>query len=170
MKDILIWFFGVVAAGLIGVVLTVLFQDAIKGFLIELLRRISGPPKRGIDGRWVATFSIMRDGKVMEYVEVIEITQRFGLVKGRIVEDDRNYPELRTTASHHPLRLQGTISESFYLTGVWFHPLQTHRFMGSFQLVLSPTGNTMSGIWVGFSETLNRIDSGEWRFVRAIDD
>ncbi|MBX3658554.1 MAG: hypothetical protein KF740_08990 [Ramlibacter sp.] len=161
-----LWFVGAIASGLIGVLLAVAFQDQTRVWLANRIRYFRRSRKRGIEGQWKATFSMNRDENTQSYVEVIEMTSALGVVEGRIVPDDRNYEALKEQANTKPLRIRGEVGESFYLTGVWFHPLDTHRFMGSFQLLLSPSGKEMRGKWLGFSETLGSIDSGEWVFER----
>jgi hypothetical protein len=151
---VVLWLVGIVAGALLTIVLTLLFSDRIKQGLM--------PEKRGIEGKWVATFSMTRDKQVLNFTEVIQISQNLGIVIGHIVPDPRNYEQLRIAETRKPLRLRGELVDNRYFTGTWFHPLETHRYHGAFQLLLSPTGDQMKGSWIGFSESMTHVDVGEW--------
>ena len=164
--NVLLWVLGATGSGLVGILLSVLFQDQIRIWLASRVSLLGRGKKRGIEGIWKGTFTVVRGHVSVQYVEAIEITRALGIVEGRIVPDARNYDALQTISDERPLRLRGEVGESFFLTGVWFHPLQTHRFTGAFQLAMDPSGKAMKGKWVGFSETLAAIDSGEWILER----
>ena len=166
---VLIWFLGAIGSAFIGILLTVLFQDQAKVVLATRISRFRKSQKRGVEGDWKATFYVVRDKEAVAYVETIRLRRALGIVVGNITPHEQNYPALRAQETSRPLRLRGEIGEAFFLTGLWFHPLDTHRFSGSFQLLIEPDGHEMRGKWVGFSSSLGTIDSGEWVFERMRD-
>ena len=167
--EVLIWLLGAIGSAFIGILLTILFQDQAKVVLATRISRLRKTQKRGIEGVWKATFYVVRGKEAVAYVETIRLRHALGIVVGNITPHKQNYPALRAQETRLPLRLRGEIGETFYLTGLWFHPLDTHRFSGSFQLLIDPDGHEMRGKWVGFSSTLGAIDSGEWVFERMRD-
>lgn len=164
--ELALWVVGIVAGTLVSIVLTLLFSNHIKQGLMPLIIRLNSSEKRGIEGKWVATFSLSGDDKLFYYTELIQINQSFGMVIGHIVPDPRNYDQLRIAEAQKPLRIRGELVDNRYLTGTWFHPIETHRYHGAFQLLLSPSGDRMDGRWIGFSESMNHVDIGEWIWVR----
>ena len=164
--DIAIWLVGTVIGGLLSIVLTLLFSEPLKRWIAPFIRRLGTSEKRGIEGVWIATFSVARDGVTTEFNEVIELTQSFGMVFGKIKASPENYAALRAIQDRSPLRVRGEFIDNTYFTGLWFHPLDTHRFHGSFQLVLQGSGEEMRGRWIGFSESLRQVDTGRWIWRR----
>jgi hypothetical protein len=164
--EVALWLVGIVAGALLTIVLTLLFSDRIKQGLMPFIMRLNRSEKCGIEGKWVAIFSMTRDKQLLNFTEVIQISQSLGIVIGHIVPDPRNYEQLRIAETRKPLRLRGELVDNRYFTGTWFHPLETHRYHGAFQLLLSPTGDQMKGSWIGFSESMTQVDVGEWIWVR----
>jgi hypothetical protein len=164
--ELALGFVSILVGALISMVLTLLFSDRIKQGLMPLIMRLNSSEKRGIEGKWVATFSLSVDDNVSHFTEVIQINQSFGMVIGHIVPDPRNYEQLHSVEAQKPLRIRGELVDNRYLTGTWFHPIEIQRYHGAFQLLLSPSGDRMNGRWIGFSESMNQVDIGEWIWVR----
>ena len=57
-------------------------------------------------------------------------------------------------------------------TGTWQEhtsPTGHYRgavFHGAIQLIISPDGRSMSGVWVGFNSRRSHINHGQWDFTR----
>lgn len=160
------WLLGALGSAVFGVVLFILLEDQVRDRLGFIVRLLNPWQKPGIEGSWVATFTIERDGSTEEYTEVIQLKRAIGRVVGRIVPDQRNYVAISQVAARRPLRVIGEFVDSRYFTGMWFHPLERSRFHGAFQLLLHPSGASMDGRWIGFSESLVQIDSGMWHWER----
>jgi hypothetical protein len=86
---------------------------------------------------------------------------------GRIVPHKNNYPALHAVNKDRPLRLRGTVKDNRYFTGVWFHPVRQSHHHGAFELLLNADGEQMMGLWFGYSESRNTIESGEWVWRRV---
>ena len=114
-------------------------------------------------GKWKASFNYIKNDTVNIYTEIIQLNRKGGKVIGHIIEDDRNYERLRLVHRSHPLRLEGEFRENRFFTGTWYHPIETNRFFGSFQLQLETT-NRLVGVWIGLSEAKNAIDNGKWEW------
>lgn len=164
--SVLLWVISTIGAAIIGLLVSVFFDEPLKKFLTPLIVKTS-VKKRSIAGTWVTTFTYNKQNTTENYIEVIELHKRLGVVIGRVVPDARNYPALRLVEKDKPIRLRGEVFREKYLTGVWFHPIETDRFQGSFQLIISNDKQSMSGKWLGFSESKEIIDSGDWEWKRA---
>jgi len=158
-------FAGVVFSGIVSLAVAILLSDRLKVYLGRLLGGVT-PATRGIEGDWLATFAIVRDERTYRYKERLGIRKYFGVYFGNIEPSDEKYDELKQVESQRSLRLRAEMNDSVYFTGIWYHPIDVARFHGAFQLTVHPSGKTMSGRWVGYSETLNDIESGEWTFAR----
>ena len=164
-QELLISVIGGILSSIASLVIGTLFGDKIAAYISKLMYSFS-ESQRGIEDVWLASFVMERGGRRFEYAEVIKIKRYFGIFIGNIQPKSRNYEALQKTQNLRPLRLRGEVKDSMYFTGYWYHPVDIARFHGAFQLVIHPDGITMSGKWIGYSETLNQIDTGEWRFER----
>lgn len=147
----------------ISSIVSVLLSDKIISTLQLILEKFGVKRDASLTGIWLATFS-MREGQ--DYLEVIEVKQRFKRVTGRIVNDSRNYKRLQKYMGENPLRLRANFTDNQYLTGFWFHPIEHNRHFGTFQLIYNSDEDTLEGVWVGFSNTTRTIDSGKWKWER----
>lgn len=161
----LLWIVSTIGAAIIGLLVSVLFGESLKQALIPLIIKTGGE-KRSIVGTWVCTFTYGQN-TTQDYIEVIELRKRLGIVVGRVVPDSRNYKTLQSVEKDQPIRIRGEVFRDKYLTGVWFHPIETDRFQGSFQLIISDDKKSMSGKWLGFSASKEIIDSGDWKWERT---
>lgn len=158
------WLLASTASGIISVLLGVLLSDPIKRFFGRFFRL--GRPD-AILGKWVCEFEQSREDNTTVFTEVLIIKKSYGYYVGRIEPDARNYERLKETAPRRPVRLKGERTSDGILTGVWYHPIETARSHGAFQLTLSSSGQEMHGVWIGYSNTLGEIDSGRWTITRA---
>lgn len=81
--------------------------------------------------------------------------------------DISNYEKIKPYASKKPLRVRGELVDNRYFTGYWFHPIERNRCHGAFQLLVNIKGNTLTGTWIGFSESQNKVNSGDWVWERV---
>lgn len=68
-----------------------------------------------------------------------------------------------TDGVNYPVK--GEIHRGGYLTGIWGNPENGATYFGPFQLIISPSGKKLTGVWSGFKEN-NSIDSGEFVWER----
>lgn len=66
-----------------------------------------------------------------------------------------------------PFEIRGEIKNGRYITGIWSQ--SEANYFGAFQIVASPTGNTMKGLSVGFKND-NQVLAGNWLLTRIIQD
>jgi hypothetical protein len=162
MNEAVLWTAGALGSGLIGVILAIIFDEPIRGGLRVVLGKRAKPYP--LAGTWRAEFK-MADGN--GYVEIIRIRKRLGKVEGHIVPHPENYLALRSVEYKKPLRLEGDLSTSDVFSGMWFHPIDTSRYHGTFQLLLHPRGTRLDGLWLGYSDTRREIVSGSWNWTRV---
>ena len=62
-------------------------------------------------------------------------------------------------------RLTGRILPSHVIVGEWSGPTSGH-YCGSFQLLLNPKMNGMTGSWVGFRENKKDVHAGQWSWQK----
>lgn len=155
-------FTAIIIPCIISTILSLIFTDQIKGFLYSLVMNVGIYKKISISGTWRCTFICHNS----TYVEIINIKQIGNRIVGKIAEDPENYDAVREVMSKHPLRFTATITTDRYITGVWYHPIETDRHHGSFQLLLSLNGNKAKGMWVGMSKSGHRIESDSWIFEK----
>ena len=164
VEFILKWVIGPI----VSIVVTLLLSDKLKDLLAPLVASLGSKNERGVTGRWVATFTYGDEAK--KYTEVIEIKILLGAIVGRIIPHTLNHSRLTKVASSEPLRLRGNIKDNRYFTGLWMHPTQRSHYHGAFELIVHQDGETMTGMWLGYSEVKNVIENGEWQWERLPDD
>ena len=153
---------GIVISSIVSVILS----DKIMFGLDRLFIKLGMLKISDITGLWKATF-IMGNGKnKAEYTEIILLKKRFGTIYGYIANDSRNYERLQSVMGKMPVRLKGFLADNRYFTGFWYHPIETYRYHGSFQLLVEPNFVKMKGQWIGYSESKQVINSGLWTWEK----
>ena len=153
---------GIVISSVISSVLSIIFSDKILSSIQLLLVRLGLQKDVDLSGRWIATFDVAEK----TYTEIIDVSQRFRRVTGRISDDKRNYNRLHSSMKNNPLRVRGNISDNLYFTGFWYHPIEHSRHYGTFQLIFDSDNDILSGKWIGFSNSSMQINSGSWIWKR----
>ena len=160
--NILFWFIGAIGAALVSLLITLILDEPMKGWLTPIVAKFGVKRKYGISGIWVATFKYRNGNVIEEYSEAIEVKTLFGLTVGRIIPHQANHPRLKSVETEKPLRVRGYFEDNRYFTGIWYHPLERHRYHGAFQLILDPSGIEMKGKWIGYSGTKIAVDEENW--------
>ncbi|MBP5292282.1 MAG: hypothetical protein J6Y90_06650, partial [Lachnospiraceae bacterium] len=91
---------------IISSVISVIMSEQILSFVGSLMMKVGIKPRINLNGIWVATFTIDKDGDEMSYSEIIRIKSGLGRVYGYIEPDDRNYDELLAHMNNKPLRIR----------------------------------------------------------------
>lgn len=151
-----------ILGAIISAIISALFSESILQGLGKLLSKIDLPLKADIEGIWDVEFTMREGNTTHVYNESIMIIKRLGIMYGYNIPDQNNHRLLRLVEEKKPLRFRGNLIDNRYVTGTWFHPDKRSRFHGSFQLVLELSGKRMKGIWTGYRESKNVIDSGKW--------
>ena len=160
----LLWFLKWSVGPVISIIVTLVFSEPLKNRLAPLIARVGSKKDTGFTGTWLATFSYGPSAEA--YQEAIQLSTFLGQVVGRIIPHEQNHERLRDVEESAPLRLRGTIKDNRYFTGVWFHPLRRSHYHGAFELLIDQSGEQMRGMWVGYSESKNSIEHGEWTWER----
>lgn len=153
---------------LISSVVSVILSDKIIFSIHRIFVRLGVSRNSDITGVWKATFVIGTGKNKSEYTEIIFLKNILGTIYGRIKEDSRNYENLQSVMAKKPLRVKGFLSDNRYFTGFWYHPIETYRFHGSYQLIIDGSFNHMRGQWIGYSESNLKITSGEWNWEKLL--
>jgi hypothetical protein len=162
--DILIFLLKYIGGPLLAIVVTLSLTEPIKERLAPLVARFGSKKEDGIQGKWLAIFEF--GSPPVQYAEVIEVSSLVGLLVGRIVPDSRNHPSVAKIADSKPVRVRGSLKDHSFFTGVWLHPSKRSHQMGAYQLLVSKSNDSMRGVWLGYSERDNAIESGNWVWKR----
>lgn len=154
---------------LISSIISVILSDKIIFGIDRLFIRLGISRYSNITGLWKATFITGYGKNKQEYEEIILLKKRFGTIYGYISNDIRKYQRLQPIMNKAPLRLKGFLSDNRYFTEFWYHPIETYRYHGSFQLLLEQNFIKMNGQWIGYSESKQIIDNGLWIWEKLND-
>jgi hypothetical protein len=58
------------------------------------------------------------------------------------------------------------VKDNRLFTGIWFHPEQRSHYHGAFNLIVRQDNDNIDGIWLGYSESKNIIETGRWIWER----
>ncbi len=147
---------------IISSVVSVMLSDRIIFGLHSIFVKLGISKKSDISGLWKATFIIGTGKSKVEYIEIVLLKSRFGTIYGNIANDNRNYPKLHAIMKRNPIRIKGFLSDNRFFTGFWYHPIETYRFHGSYQLIIDGEFKQMRGQWIGYSESNHKIANGTW--------
>jgi hypothetical protein len=157
----LLWVASAIGSALIGLLLTILFQDRVSLVIAKLLQgRWLGEAQRDLSGTWHTYYSVIRDDGLIAATsstpayEVVWLRQVGGRVTG--------------TSANKSLRdfiVIATFHDNSYLTGTWRNTKHKRHYWGGFQLHLLANGYGMVGRFVG-KDSNNRVNHGIWLWAR----
>lgn len=151
-------------APLISIVVTLVFSEPLKDRLAPLVTSLGTKKEYGVSGLWKATFFY---GKSEEpHIQVIQLSTLLGSIVGRIVPHEFNEGAAKRTENSRPLRVRGSIKDNRIFTGIWFHPEKRSHHHGAFNLIIRQDNEHMEGMWLGYSEKDNLIETGRWTWER----
>lgn len=158
---------GIIISAIVSSILTLAFCDKIISVFQFIAIKLGWKKNVYLAGKWCAKFEYHGE----TYVEIIKVLHRFSRVRGKIIQDKRNYDRLRKymDGKKDVLRVKAQFTDNQYLTGFWYHPIEHSRHYGTFQLIYDSDTETFSGIWVGFSTTARAIESSSWTWERITD-
>jgi hypothetical protein len=162
--DIALWLMKLVVGTIIGAVVTLAVSEPLKEWLAPFVANLGSKKEDGVSGRWQAIFFYGPNEDT--YVEVIEVSNLFGAVVGRIVPHPSNHPAAKKVEMKRPLRVRGAVKDNRFFTGVWLHPDRHSHHHGAFDLIIKTDNELMDGYWLGYSESKNVIESGRWYWKR----
>lgn len=148
----------------IGVLITITLTEPLRERLLPLLTIWGSKKSPSVIGVWRAEFFFGLERS--SYVEIVELKYRLGLIVGRIVPSEENYPDLRKIEHDMPLRVRGAVKDNQFFSGTWFHPLRRSHHTGTFDLLINRGNSRMEGQWLGYSERRNHIESQAWVWTR----
>lgn len=140
---------------LVGLVAGSLLADPLKRAWSAIAQLIWEGRVRRIQGLWDSTYSDVSDkGKPVQHKDAIRLTQFGVYISGK--------NEGRTDQSYE---MKGHFPHQTLITGTWKSVRPEVTYHGTFQLVVAADGKTMSGKWLGNSNSGN-IRSGDWVWHR----
>jgi hypothetical protein len=159
-----LWGMKWVVGPLVGIVVTLLFQEPLKEKLAPVVLRFGYKRDDGITGLWKATF--WHGNPEAEYVEVIEVSHLLGSFVGRIVPHELNQGSAKRVAHLRPIRVRGTVTHNRHFRGEWLHPERRSHHRGTFDLIIRQNNLHLQGMWLGYSESMNVVQAGRWEWKR----
>lgn len=162
---VLVWSFSTLLSALIGVVLTVLFQDRIS----EMAIRVSGSlltasRTRSISGKWYTYWEIIPDPGTSSTASSphngIDIIQ-FRRVGNRVVGKDQ--------AKGYTYAISAALASEAFLTGTWQDFTRNQHQWGSFQMYWEDSGWAMVGKFLG-KDRNNHVNHGVWLWAREPEE
>jgi hypothetical protein len=163
--QIVVWIVSAIASAFIGLLLTVLFQDAITDTLALLLRPLV-PLRRGrdISGKWITYWSVVPEAASSSTAArpSTEITViRLRRIGNRIIGTDA------TKKRHYAISAR--LQDGKFLTGIWRDYSNGRYQWGGFQLCWRDSGSGMVGKFIG-KDSQNHINHGLWFWSRPESD
>ena len=156
----------VVLGCIISSVISVLLSDKIIDGITKILIKLGLSKKADISGLWRANFEMGKGHRKVTYTEIIKLDNRLGVVWGHISPHQDNYDKLKKHMDNKPLRVKGSVADNRFFTGFWYHPIESYRFHGSYQLLIDGSLRHMDGQWIGYSESGKIIDYGKWTWEK----
>jgi hypothetical protein len=143
----IVWFAGI----LLGVILSIFFEEPVHRVLARHLIRWVPRRARNLTGVWEAQYTYESNFQTLVEKQLIELRQVGKHVYGRT---------LRSQAHGHVAK--GRFEYELYFTGIWENTTPGSIYHGSFQFILDPDGRHMTGKWLGFSESFKSVNHGDW--------
>lgn len=162
--EIALWLFKVIAAPIAAIIVTLLFSETLKSWLSPIVLKLGSRKEEGVSGLWTATFFYGKPE--ISYIEVIELSTLLGYVVGRIVPHTLNQGAAKRVQWVRPLRVKGTVKDNRFFSGTWIHPERLSHHYGAYDLIIRQNNTEMQGMWLGYSESKNIIETGRWEWRR----
>jgi hypothetical protein len=149
-----------ILSGVIGVLLGVLMEDRLSLLLSEVAGQLNRG-SRGLRGDWKYqwTLDAGTSPSATSRPPSPETELRFRQLGHRI------WARASDTRADHAIRLAGRLDGRNLITGTWSRE-QPHSAKGAFQLYWHPSGDKLSGSWVGI-DSENSVNMGKWSIVRV---
>ncbi|MCI3277020.1 hypothetical protein [Streptomyces cylindrosporus] len=142
----------------VGLVITVLFEDQLKNTAAHLIGRIRRP-NREIAGKWATYWGVTSDPtssptarETTTTIVTFDLKRLLTRVTGRDIE--------RATSG-----IEASLKDATFLTGTWWDHTGERYQWGAFQLWWSPDGQGMIGKFIG-KDSRNHINHGIWLWAR----
>jgi hypothetical protein len=164
----------IIFTSFIGVILTYVLNKPIMYILSSLKLKIfsfSNQEIRNISGNWETTYwYINQNGEKIVHEDILNLKQ-YGLnIIGKNIKD-KSFIELpiekKPRISRHEYRMEGMLRNGIFYTGTWKSLKENVTYHGAFQLLISHSGNKISGKWLGLDNP-DIINNGEWEGVKLI--
>lgn len=150
-------FWGAVISLILTLIFVPILQDPITDFLVERLSIPFGMRKsEKLSGKWNQDWQV--DGtseKVLHQDTEMRLNQLGKSLVGSFKFGDRTY------------KIRARIADNIYISGIWFDEKNGQVYHGSFQARIEVNNNEINGKWVGFSRSHNKINTGDWRWIRC---
>jgi hypothetical protein len=162
--SLLVWIVGAIVSALIGLILTVLFQDQVSIALVKVFRGVGIDHGRSsLSGNWYSYYYLIVEKGTSESAKkhshavlTIRLRQVGNRVAGTGTGKSHNYSALATF-------------EDSCLTGKWRNAIEGRYSRGTFQLYCHSNGRWMTGKFSG-QDSENHINHGVWLWMRRQDD
>ncbi len=162
--EAILWILKFIVGPVVAVIVTLTVSEPLKTRLAPIVARFGSKKEEGITGKWLATFYYGKDET--PYTEAIEVSGLLGNFVGHIIPNDKNHADLKQIENTKPLRLRGEVKDNRFFTGIWFHPNRHNHHRGAFKLLINTNNEVIKGVWLGYSESKNVVESGRWEWKR----
>ena len=159
---VLIWMGGALGSAVIGLLLTLIFQDKVSVFLAKSSRGFwAGGGSRTVSGRWYTYYAATPEVATSPTaavpsgsIEIIRLRQIGNRIAGANESKSRDYV------------IVAILRDGSYLTGTWRDFSEGRYHWGGFQLWWLDSGKGMVGKFVG-KDSRNHINHGMWLWARS---
>lgn len=150
--------------GLLGlyspVILSVIFIPMLEGKVTDFLVTTLASPfglrkKETLSGTWIQNWQVDgADANVDHTDPMLHLQQLGNSLVGKFSFNGRVY------------RIRAKIENNAYINGTWFDEVSGQVYHGAFQARIEVNQRNITGKWIGFGRSHNRINTGDWKWSR----
>jgi hypothetical protein len=147
---------GAVISLILALIFVPLLQDRVTDFLVETFGGWLNLRKAdSLSGMWDQDWQVDGSTESVRHDDTTLTLKHLGKsIVGTFYFQDRTY------------KIRGRIENNTYISGIWFDECAGQVYHGALHARIEVNQKEISGKWVGFSRTHNRINTGTWRWRR----
>ncbi len=155
--EILFLIIGAIISLILSLIFIPLLQDRVTDYCVELLGDIPLMRKsESLSGDWEQNWQVDGvDNSIKHNNKKLILHQLGKSVVGKFYYDNRAYI------------IRARVENNAYISGTWFDEKSGQVYYGAFQARIEVYQKEVNGIWIGFSRSHNKINTGSWKWSRC---
>ena len=151
-------FIGAAISLVLALIFVPLLQDRVTDALVTTLGSSFGMRRpESLTGNWDQDWQVDNDPQpVIHKNKTLALHQLGKSLVGKFYFADRTY------------KIRARIENSTYISGIWFDEKAGQVYHGTLQARIEVNQKLISGKWIGFSRSHNRINTGSWEWRRRV--